>query len=104
MRGLLPQHINVLTFPPQIFSYVSQLPANIVQSSRHELVTAAACQVIANSVSTPDLKAQQGATTPEWRKIIDFALKSRGIMVQESAADAMAALSKLIDCSPVVQR
>ncbi|CAL1713099.1 unnamed protein product [Somion occarium] len=88
----------------QIFSYISRVPSNIVQSPRHELVTAAACQLIANSVSVSELKARQTASVPEWRKITDFALKSRSPTVQEAAADAMAALSKLIDCSPVVQR
>ncbi|KAI0072860.1 TBCD protein [Panus rudis PR-1116 ss-1] len=105
----------------RIFTHLSKIPPSMVQSPRHELVTAAACELIAACVSLDDIRAQRArgggnATgTPEsssenstsefqWRKILDFAFKSRSVMVQEAAADAIGAISKLAECSHVMQR
>lgn len=41
---------------------------------------------------------------PRWRQIIDLGLKHRNSSVQEAAANAMAVVSRLVDCSLVVQR
>jgi tubulin-specific chaperone D len=41
---------------------------------------------------------------PHWRTVIDMGLKHRNSTVQEAAAYALAEVSKLVDCSAVVQR
>ena len=41
---------------------------------------------------------------PHWRTIIDLGLKHRKSTVQVAAASALAEVSKLVDCSAVVQR
>lgn len=64
-------------------------------------MTAATCAVIANSISSADIQSNDG---PQWRSVVDFALKSSSILVQEAVADALAAVSKLADCSSYVQR
>ncbi|KAI0917160.1 hypothetical protein AcV5_007706 [Taiwanofungus camphoratus] len=87
----------------KIFAHWSDVPLNIVQSPRHELVTAAACCLIANSISPEEIQLTEGPT-PNWRRIVDFGLKSKSAVVQEAAATAMASVSKLVDCSAVVQR
>ena len=43
-------------------------------------------------------------SVPDWRSIVDFALKSPNSTVQEAAADAMASVSKLVECSSDVNR
>ncbi|KAH9942878.1 ARM repeat-containing protein [Amylocystis lapponica] len=87
----------------KIFSYLADVPIATVQSSRHELVTAAACHLIASSITVAETQAAQ-SSVPHWRAIVDFGLKSRTTAVQEAAAAALAAVSKLVDCSAIVQR
>lgn len=41
---------------------------------------------------------------PHWRTILDLGIKHRKSTVQEAAASALAEVSKLVDCSAVVQR
>jgi hypothetical protein len=41
---------------------------------------------------------------PHWRTIVDLGIKHRKSTVQEAAASALAAVSRLVDCSAVVQR
>lgn len=74
-----------------------------MQSSRHELVTAAACQLIASSISVEETESTQSSIS-HWRVIVDLGLKSRSATVQDAAATALAAVSKLVDCSAIVQR
>lgn len=74
-----------------------------MQSFRNELVTAAACEVIANSISREDVNAT-GKAQPQWQNIVDFSLKTSIPVVQDAVANAMAAISKLVDCSSYVQR
>ncbi|KIP05393.1 hypothetical protein PHLGIDRAFT_119907 [Phlebiopsis gigantea 11061_1 CR5-6] len=84
----------------QIFGHLAALSPAAVQSVRHEIVTAAACHLIANSIAREDVDAP-GA---QWRAIIDFSLKSASAPVQDAVADALAALSTLADCSAYVDR
>lgn len=74
----------------------------MVLSPRHEAITAAACDLIARSISLPEI--QLHTTVAPWRKIVDFGLRSRSTIVQEATANALMAVSKLVDCSPVVNR
>ncbi|KAI0699071.1 TBCD protein [Cytidiella melzeri] len=83
----------------EIFSLLNKVPHKTIQSIRNELLTSAACQLIAHSISLPEIELQTRSAVPHWRSIIDFALKSTSIYVQEAAADAMAAVSRLTDCS-----
>ena len=76
----------------------------MIQSPRHELVTAAACRLIASSISLSEIQLEQRSSVPHWRKIIDIGLKHRDSDVQEAAAEALGEVSKLVDCSPVVDR
>ncbi|KAF9808522.1 hypothetical protein IEO21_07853 [Rhodonia placenta] len=82
----------------KIFASLSQVPLNIIESPRHELVTAAACSLIASSISASEIDPEK-TSVPHWRKIVDIGLKSRSTIVQEAAATAMAAVSRLVDCS-----
>lgn len=66
-------------------------------------MTAAACSLIASSISASEIDLEK-TSVPHWRKIVDIGLKSRSTIVQEAAATAMAAVSKLVDCSAVVSR
>ncbi|ETW81590.1 hypothetical protein HETIRDRAFT_383952 [Heterobasidion irregulare TC 32-1] len=84
-----------------IFSYLAAVPLVMIQSPRHELVTAAACRLIATSISLSEIQLEQRSSVPHWRKIIDTGLKHRNSDVQEAAAEALGEVSKLVDCSPV---
>ena len=80
------------------------VPPTMVQSTRHELITMAACELIAHGISAAEINSSNDSTIPPWRNIVDFALKSPTISVQEAAADAMTAISKLVKCSAEVDR
>ena len=79
------------------------MPTNVIESPRHDLVTAGACNLIANGISSAEINSE-GTSVPHWRKVVDIGLKSKNTNVQEAAASAMAAVSKLVDCSAVVDR
>jgi tubulin-specific chaperone D len=51
-----------------------------------------------------EIKLEHEASVPHWRKIVDIGLRHRSRLVQEAAAQAMATVSKLVNCSAVVER
>jgi tubulin-specific chaperone D len=73
-------------------------------SLRHEQLTAAACALIGASISVEEIQLGDATNVPSWRKILDFGLKHRSVMVQEEASRAMASVSRLVDCSAIVIR
>ena len=77
---------------------------DVVQTPRNEAVTAAACALIGSSITKDDVTQKDGLSLPHWRKIVDIGLRHRSQTVQEAGAGAMAAVSKLVDCSSVVER
>lgn len=88
----------------QIFAYLAKIPQDVVQAPRNELVTAAACQLIASSITATEVQQDQNSSVPHWRKLVDVGLRHRSSAVQEAASEAMAAVSTLVDCSSVVER
>ncbi|KAI0086506.1 ARM repeat-containing protein [Irpex rosettiformis] len=88
----------------ELFSLLSKVSPSTIQSIRNELITSAACHLIASSITLPEIEQPTRSSVPHWRSIIDFALKSAVVLVQESAADAMAAVSVLMDCNAQVER
>ncbi|KAI9465506.1 TBCD protein [Lactarius psammicola] len=91
-------------FRQEAFSFLADVPVDMIRSPRNELVTAAACQLIASSVSLKEILLEGLSSVPHWRSVIDLGLKHRKSTVQEAAAAALAAVSKLVDCSSIVQR
>ncbi|KAI0061711.1 TBCD protein [Artomyces pyxidatus] len=87
-----------------IFTYLADAPFGMIESSRHELVTAAACELIASSISLEEIQLSTRSTVPHWRKVVDVGLKHRNSTVQEAASNAMNVVSRLVDCSATVQR
>ena len=77
---------------------------DVIQTPRNEVVAAAACALIASSITKNDITQEDGLSVPHWRKIVDVGLRHRSRTVQEAGARAMAAVSKLVDCSSVVER
>ena len=88
----------------QVFRYLASIPLTVIQSSRNELVAAAACYVIANSITLAELKSGQPSQVPLWRTVVENGLKHRSTIVQEAAATAVAAVSSLVNCSSLVKR
>lgn len=88
-------------FRLQTFVLLSNVPSNIIQSHRHELVTAASCQLVANSISLEDI---HDTAETQWKTILDFSMKSASPTVQDAVANAFAAVSRLANCSAYVQR
>ncbi|KAI0657425.1 TBCD protein [Cubamyces menziesii] len=87
----------------KVFAYLSLVPLSMIQSARQELIAEAACQFIAAAISLPETQHAQSAV-PHWRQVVDSGLKSKSTSVQEAAAAALAAVSRLVDCSAVVDR
>ncbi|KAH9997907.1 TBCD protein [Russula vinacea] len=88
----------------EVFSFLVDVPIDVIRSPRNELVTAAACQLIANSITLKEIQLEGQSSVPHWRTIIDLGLKHRKSTVQVAAASALAEVSKLVDCSAVIQR
>src|SRR5882757_11276359 len=76
----------------------------MIRSPRNELVTAAVCQLIASSITLKEILLEGQSSVPHWRTVIDLGLKHRKSTVQAAAASALPKVSKLVDCSAVVQR
>ena len=85
----------------QAFAALSNVPIATIQSSRQELVAAAACELIAAGISYAETQHSQ-STVPHWRQVVDSGLRSKHIPVQEAAAAALAAVSREVHCSAVV--
>ena len=94
----------ILTQVVQIFSFLNKVSMDVIQTPRNEAVAAAACALIASSITKNDITQEDGQPVSHWRKIVNVGLRHRSQTVQEAAAEAMAAVSKLVDCSPVVER
>ena len=84
--------------------YLAKVPSTTVLSMRQELITAAACKLIAQGISANEIGSSSDSGMPQWRSIIDFGLKSSNTAVQEAAAEAMASVSALAECSTDVAR
>ncbi|KAI0044399.1 TBCD protein [Auriscalpium vulgare] len=101
----------------EIFSFLADVPFDVLSSPRHAMVTTAACHLIASSISLdqilldtkhdmprmeetdPSKKSQrQLPKGPVWRRIVDLGLKHRDSSVQKAAATALAVVSRLTDC------
>ncbi|KIY64974.1 ARM repeat-containing protein [Cylindrobasidium torrendii FP15055 ss-10] len=80
-----------------IFQRISTIPHAVVVGPRSEIVTAAACELIAQTITVKEL---EDSAVPQWRKIVDHGIKHRSVVVQDAAANAMSALSSLVDCIP----
>ncbi|SJL07399.1 uncharacterized protein ARMOST_10746 [Armillaria ostoyae] len=87
-----------------IFKYLAIVPHAVLVGSRNEIVTAAACQLIASTVTLAEISMGPSTSVPKWRQVVDFGLKHRRVPVQEAAAMAMASISKLVDCFATVTR
>ena len=88
----------------QVFSFLVDVPVDMIRSPRNELVTAAVCQLIASSITLKEISLSGESSVPHWRTILDLGIKHRKSTVQEAAASALAEVSKFVDCSAVVQR
>lgn len=87
-----------------MFAHLKYIPESTLTTTRNELVAAAACRLIANSITLTEINLADRSSVPNWRKIIDIGLKHRSTIVQEAAASAMAAASNLTDISADVTR
>lgn len=88
----------------KVFKYLSLVSQDVLFGPRNELVTASACRLLAASVTLVEINMDQTSSVPHWRKLVDFGLKHRSVPTQEAAAEAVATISGLVDCSSVVTR
>lgn len=71
---------------------------------RHELVTLAACSLISNTITLSEIELGTKSSVPHWRGIVDYGIKHRSSQVQEVAATALGATSRLADSAQDVER
>ncbi|KAJ7288359.1 TBCD protein [Mycena rebaudengoi] len=88
----------------EVFACLAHIPEHVLLGARNELITAAACGLLAHSITLREIELKDKSTVPNWRKVLDFGLKHRNAGVQEAAAAAMGAVSRLVDCQAVVTR
>ncbi|KAG1751240.1 TBCD protein [Suillus lakei] len=84
----------------KIFALIAMVPQDAVMAPRNDLVLAAACDLIASSLTLQEVELQEKSSVPHWKRIVDQGLRHRSPSVQQAAAAAMATTSSLIDCSP----
>ncbi|KAF9013516.1 TBCD protein [Cyathus striatus] len=82
----------------EMFCYLNRIPGEVLFKPRNELVTSAACRLIESTITLTDIKLEAKSSVPNWRKVVDYGLKHRSSPVQESAARALGAISRLTDC------
>ncbi|KAF4617278.1 hypothetical protein D9613_005867 [Agrocybe pediades] len=87
-----------------IFKHLKAIPESSFSTSRNELITAAACRLIANSITVTEVNLGSASSVPGWKKIVDVGLKHRVESVQDAAAAAMASISDLTESSDDVPR
>ncbi|KAL0945859.1 hypothetical protein HGRIS_012144 [Hohenbuehelia grisea] len=88
----------------ELFEELSRVPHKTLTGSRNEIITAAACMLIANTITLSEINLGQHSSVPQWRAIVDFGIKHRSTACQQEAALALAATSRLVDCSQTVDR
>lgn len=88
----------------QIFAFIAIVSQDAVMAPRNGLILAAACDLIASSLTLQEVELQEKTSVPHWKRIVDQGLRHRTSSVQQAAASAMAATSSLIDCSLDVHR
>lgn len=94
----------LIIFVEQCFACLALIPEDVLLGPRSELVTAAACGLLARTITLAEINLHDGSAVPNWRKLLDYGLKHRSTPVQEEAAAAMGAVSSLVDCAVVVNR
>jgi hypothetical protein len=80
------------------------IPFTTIQSPRNELVAAAACHVIANTITLAEIESGESSQAPLWKNIVESGLKNRSPTVQEASAAAMSIVSSFVNCSGFVKR
>ncbi len=88
----------------QLFRYLSHVPETTLLGPRNEMVTAAACDMITQTITLSEINLGAESAVSNWRKIVDHGLKHRDMIVQEAATITMGAISSLVDCSSIVLR
>ncbi|KAG2361705.1 TBCD protein [Suillus spraguei] len=84
----------------KIFAFIAIVSQDAVMASRNGLVLAAACDLIASSLTLQEVELQEKSSVPHWKRIVDQGLRHKSSSVQQAAASAMATTSSLTDCSP----
>jgi hypothetical protein len=88
----------------QIFSNIAKVSFDHLKAPRNHILTAAACKLIAATLTIEEIEAGSSSSVPNWRKIIDVGIKHRNDDVQDEAAAAIGAWSRLVDCSVEIER
>lgn len=91
-------------FFSQIFKHLIHVPKKYLTTTRNEAIAAAACRLIANSITSTEIDLAEKSSVPWWKEIVEMGLKHRNKSVQEAAADAMAQVSRLGDCTADLSR
>ncbi|KAJ7600517.1 TBCD protein [Mycena floridula] len=80
----------------EIFKQLARArPATLI-APRNELVTAAACGLIATTITLTEINLQQKSAFPDWRKVVDCGIKHRKDTVQDAGVAAMAEISNTL--------
>ena len=90
--------------PTQIFGNLSRVSFDKIRAFRNHLVTAAACRLIASTLTIEEIDAGDATSVPNWRKIVDVGIRHRKEEVQDAAAAAMGTWSRLADCENEINK
>ncbi|KAJ3937144.1 MAG: TBCD protein [Lentinula lateritia] len=88
----------------EIWKYLSHIPDSTLLGPRNEIITAAACDLMTQTITSQEIKLGAKSSVPNWSIIVEYGLKHRNRAVQESATATIGSMSKLTDCSNMVVR
>jgi tubulin-specific chaperone D len=88
----------------QVFRYLSLVHMKVLQSTRNEILLAAACDLVGVSISSTEIALLDKSSVPHWKSIIEMGLRHRNAVIQKSATKAFGSVSRLVDCSDDLTR
>ncbi|KAJ4000417.1 TBCD protein [Lentinula boryana] len=88
----------------EIWQYLARIPESTLLGPRNEIITAAACDLMTQTITIHEIKLGMDSSVSNWNRIIEYGLKHRDTTVQESATATIGSMSKLVDCSSTVLR
>ncbi|KAF5389176.1 hypothetical protein D9757_003527 [Collybiopsis confluens] len=78
-----------------LLQYLARIPESTLLGARNEIITAAACDLISQTITLSEINSGVDSPVSNWRKIIDYGLKHQDRPVQEAATNTMGSVSEL---------
>ncbi|KAF8655488.1 hypothetical protein AX16_003046 [Volvariella volvacea WC 439] len=72
-----------------VYGHLARIPQEVLFSPRNDIVTGAACRLLASTITLAEIELDQQSSFSDWKRLIDFGLKHRSVTAQDEAAYAL---------------